>query len=647
MVVVVVAIVVMMVVVVIVLVAVVLMVLVVVVVVVAVLSSEEKVKIITTLIHQILTFAMVRDRIEESSEKLRIKKYDLKQFQWAEQRREKEEQAIRYKRMMEEKAREQARRMQQLIAEHQNNPAGIPSLPPLPDVPEEKSLEEKQKEHEMDTRKKLEFSKKECEMLQEILSLQRMVSIYPVGRDRLFRRYYFFSSLNGLFIEDHELHVPSDMLTPGGKLKLLPELTFQGENKENSTKSNGDDCIVISDDENGEKKSLNMGKKEEVSEEKKEVETIGRDTPPLLKSETSVTEQQKQFTRKPTWAFIDTPEHLDALIVCLNTRGFRECALRTALMELKPLLQQSLRECPTDMLSLPEDGGEEKARIQALALTRGISSKKAAQDALLSMDKAEMLMELNLRDAILDMEDRIHVGGLGSLKIKDRAAWREAILKRGYDPQGVSSEKATSTKVHMNGGKDVSGDDSQIVARDLAKALAQIARGMEPRFLKEPLKEDETKKKKVAAKDKKKDDEEAVDEDPPVVKKTLFERWEESLVSGTSLSHVYLHLATLDKSIVWARSTLETRCRLCRRKGDAEKMLLCDGCDRGHHMYCLKPPMEKVPTGDWFCPDCRPKQTPKSPTRKGKRKTFTEKEEEEEEVGEEEEQEEEEEEEEM
>ena len=101
----------------------------------------------------------------------------------------------------------------------------MPSLPPLPDLPE-KSQEEKQKEHEMDTRKKLEFSKKECEMLEEILSLQRMVSIYPIGRDRLFRRYYFFSSLNGLFIEDHELHVPSDMLNPGAKVS---KLTLKGE----------------------------------------------------------------------------------------------------------------------------------------------------------------------------------------------------------------------------------------------------------------------------------------------------------------------------------------------------------------------------------------------------------------------------------
>ncbi|EDO44054.1 predicted protein, partial [Nematostella vectensis] len=49
-------------------------------------------------------------------------------------------------------------------------------------------------------------------------------------------------------------------------------------------------------------------------------------------------------------------------------------------------------------------------------------------------------------------------------------------------------------------------------------------------------------------------------------------------------------------------------CKLCRRKGDAEKMLLCDACDRGHHMYCLKPPIKHIPEGNWFCPDCRPKE---------------------------------------
>ena len=71
----------------------------------------------------------------------------------------------------------------------------------------------------------------------------------------------------------------------------------------------------------------------------------------------------------------------------------------------------------------------------------------------------------------------------------------------------------------------------------------------------------------------------------------LYERWEESALQCSSLSQVFLHLAALDKSIKWDRSALTVRCRICRRKGDPEKMLLCDKCDRGHHMYCLKPPM--------------------------------------------------------
>lgn len=40
-------------------------------------------------------------------------------------------------------------------------------------------------------------------------------------------------------------------------------------------------------------------------------------------------------------------------------------------------------------------------------------------------------------------------------------------------------------------------------------------------------------------------------------------------------------------------------------------MLLCDSCNRGHHTYCLKPPLDEVPTGQWFCPKCR--QVPKVP----------------------------------
>ena len=68
---------------------------------------------------------------------------------------------------------------------------------------------------------------------------------------------------------------------------------------------------------------------------------------------------------------------------------------------------------------------------------------------------------------------------------------------------------------------------------------------------------------------------------------------------------------------------MNAKCRICRRKGDPEQMLLCDGCDRGHHMYCLKPKMKKIPTGDWYCNECKPKERVKTPKKKA-RQVFNE-----------------------
>ena len=77
---------------------------------------------------------------------------------------------------------------------------------------------------------------------------------------------------------------------------------------------------------------------------------------------------------------------------------------------------------------------------------------------------------------------------------------------------------------------------------------------------------------------------------------------------------------------------LNTRCRICKRKNDPESMLLCDGCNRGHHTYCLKPKLKSIPEGDWYCKECKPKKRVMSPKKKTRRVfSHTEEEEEEEE----------------
>ena len=47
-----------------------------------------------------------------------------------------------------------------------------------------------------------------------------------------------------------------------------------------------------------------------------------------------------------------------------------------------------------------------------------------------------------------------------------------------------------------------------------------------------------------------------------------------------------------------------TNCEICNRSDGEDRMLLCDRCDSGYHMECLDPPLNNIPSGDWFCPEC-------------------------------------------
>ncbi|KFB41574.1 AGAP004854-PA-like protein [Anopheles sinensis] len=45
-------------------------------------------------------------------------------------------------------------------------------------------------------------------------------------------------------------------------------------------------------------------------------------------------------------------------------------------------------------------------------------------------------------------------------------------------------------------------------------------------------------------------------------------------------------------------------CHMCNRGDVEEAMLLCDGCDASYHTFCLMPPLQDIPKGDWRCPKC-------------------------------------------
>merc|ERR1712156_161369 len=139
----------------------------------------------------------------------------------------------------------------------------------------------------------------------------------------------------------------------------------------------------------------------------------------------------------------------------------------------------------------------------------------------------------------------------------------------------------------------------------------------------------EKEKKKRLKEEEKREKEAEENPDVAVVSETKAkevltpqQEWENSLMSSTSYAQLFLHLTTLDSSIIWSKSILNMKCRICRRKTDPEHMLICDGCDRGHHIYCLKPKLKSIPKGNWYCNECKPKERIKSPKKKP-RKVFT------------------------
>ncbi|PKA59391.1 putative lysine-specific demethylase JMJ14 [Apostasia shenzhenica] len=62
-------------------------------------------------------------------------------------------------------------------------------------------------------------------------------------------------------------------------------------------------------------------------------------------------------------------------------------------------------------------------------------------------------------------------------------------------------------------------------------------------------------------------------------------------------------ISVVKRSEVWGE-TSDQICQQCKSGLHGDVMLLCDRCDKGWHLYCLSPPLEMVPSGNWYCLEC-------------------------------------------
>ncbi|XP_016840706.1 bromodomain adjacent to zinc finger domain protein 1A isoform X2 [Nasonia vitripennis] len=567
---------------------------------------KDRLTVVICLMNQLLTFASIRDVIDERYEKLFQAKKELKSFIIAEQKKEKEER---------EKLKEKEKEGK--VEEEDPEPKKITR---------NNCKEEKKKEEYEAKLKELQLASRDDQMM------------VLLGTDRAFRKYWRLLSIPGVFVENVDLW--SGTCLPEGT-PYMPELSdtstlysylknlFEDEcsDKENSFKKNKSPKKVSFSDKNG------------VKTPRKDVK---KDVRKSLMACTGSKECPVHVNRPgPKWSFYGNEQDIDTLINALSERGIRESELRNNLIREKDSLISVINNCPKHKLN-PE------VFTEAVKDTSK-GTKKSKADNTHSNYPSDMeiddVLEQTLRDYLLDLEEKIKLGCLGSLKVNSRESWRNAINTRKYDKQcdklvyglnetPVDSSANTSvdkiktetkssrsgtpdsdagnshTKVYRDPGiylgppekgESVPDSTQQTAIKQMACAILQVYHAVEHKYLKKPLGIDD--------KDKKWSSEEARD------------RWEHSLMASTSWSQLFVHLNTLDNSIAWSRSALNAQCRICRKRRDAENMLLCDGCNKGHHLYCLKPKLTSVPAGDWFCHLCKPRET-KAKEKAKKRRKF-------------------------
>jgi [histone H3]-trimethyl-L-lysine4 demethylase len=65
-------------------------------------------------------------------------------------------------------------------------------------------------------------------------------------------------------------------------------------------------------------------------------------------------------------------------------------------------------------------------------------------------------------------------------------------------------------------------------------------------------------------------------------------------------------------------------CEICAAGHCEDKIILCDRCDKGFHLFCLSPPLDDVPEGDWICPLCNTRDSDNLFFKTGNTMTFKE-----------------------
>uniref|UniRef100_A0A8C8EVT5 Tyrosine-protein kinase BAZ1B n=1 Tax=Oncorhynchus tshawytscha TaxID=74940 RepID=A0A8C8EVT5_ONCTS len=245
------------------------------------------------------------------------------------------------------------------------------------------------------------------------------------------------------------------------------------------------------------------------------------------------------------WFVCDAPRELDDLVESLHTQGVRESELKT------------------------------KLQVRYQDILHSINLARKGNPGLRSCDGHQELLKY-LRSDVIEVASRLQKGGLGYM-----------------DDSMDEFERKVRDLENL---------------KDFGECVITLQACVIKKFLQGFMAPKQQKKKKQEGEESRKTEE--VDEEKKLAEEarvaTAVEKWKTAIREAQTFSRMHVLLGMLDACIKWDMSAENARCKVCRRKGEDDKLILCDECNKAFHLFCLRPALYRIPQGEWLCPACQP-----------------------------------------
>ncbi|XP_047438201.1 bromodomain adjacent to zinc finger domain protein 2A [Mugil cephalus] len=324
------------------------------------------------------------------------------------------------------------------------------------------------------------------------------------------------------------------------------------------------------------------------------------------------------------WWWIKDPEELYSTLQALHPRGIREKVLHKHLAKH----MESLAEMCTKPIDDPifELKAEEKDvllealqqpwQVQEKVMETDISALQWVEDLEQRVIASDLHLKAAPQSAVNDAETNTEtpLAEFQPYTIPDPDSTRDDLQYYEHDAD-PRDDWIVRTKKEWSGLPRIATHPLDLAVL----RLSNLERNIERRYLKEPL-WNPAEVMRLAPLTPTPGEEHPMDVISLESEITSRLRtWRQALDRCRSAPQLCLCLLQLEKAIAWERSVTKVTCQVCRKGDNDECLLLCDGCDRGCHMYCLRPKITQVPEGDWFCPTCVGKDECDSPGSSQKR----------------------------